>query len=558
MNQIFGYQILNEDDSYNNIVFKGTKCVLPSIDYDSTSPQVKIFAHSNSSLQSYYSYKHKVYSYVWGIPSHPKIAMSDIPEWCAKVADEKRYELFRELVGSFAVIIDDPIQHRITFVTDILGVRPMFLGNYKGRLVFGSSVWPMYEEGLSSGEINYDAVSSLIAYGYNCTGGSLFSDLNKIPPGTAVIFQEGQYTEASYTIINPNSEKPDAGKIAKDLHDIISATVKTLMANFNHVSLSLSGGFDSRYLLALILSLGKASIDCATVNFTEAEGQIASEVAKTFNVPLKTCKIRGSVWDMYEQVYHFTPDGFPITKNVNYCVAEEFPGIPMVNGFLGGILIRGVCDSIMGKYEDEWKGDLADVLQERYLFTSLKMFRKDIAERIKMRSRLPMEDAVRKGSQLGKIFFWTNIYYNQRYYISNNFLQHIAITEALLPFYSWELLLYKMSHDDRLFNRDVFLRIFKDNFPKLGRIPHADDLKSKKTKLFGVAQCTRKWANEIFPLICSKDWLSLLQRKHSMMRNVAGITGLRKAEASIFILERLYLLEKKARETGLNFDWDSI
>jgi hypothetical protein len=305
----------------------------------------------------------------------------------------------------------------------------------------------------------------------------------------------------------------------------------------------------------LILSLGTASVDCATVNFTEAEGQIASETAKTLNVPLKTCQVRESEWDLYEQVYHFTPDGFPITKNVNYCVAEQFPGIPMVNGFLGGILIRGVKDTIKGKYEDEWKGDLADILQQTYLFACLKMVRKDIAERIQMRSRIPMEDAVRKGSQFGKVFAWTNIYYHQPYYISNNFYSTLR-SRALLHFV--ELLSYKMSHDNRLFTRDIFLGIFKNNFPKLAQIPHADDLRSIKTGLFGVARCTKQWAREIFPVLCSKDWLSLVQRKHGMMRNMAGIVGLRKSESSIFFLERLYLLEKKARETGIDFDWNSI
>lgn len=558
MKQVFGYQILPGERSATNILLDGTTPVFTPAPSDWMAGQLRIFAPSQSHLKTFSSHEQKSYTYVWGSPVHSEIAISDIPQWCSKVAADKRYELFRELVGTFVVIIDEPCQHRITFVTDILGVRPMFFGKHKGRLVFGSDVWQMYKKGLISGKINYDAVSSLVAYGFNCTGGSLFSDLNRLPPGSAVIFQEGQYTETSYTKFYPNSETPTAEKISKDIHDIVSSTVKTLLANHHQLSLSLSGGFDSRYLLALILSLGTASVDCATVNFTEAEGRIAAEVAETLKVPLKTCQVRESEWDLYEQVYHFTHDGFPITKNVNYCVAEQFPSIPMVNGFLGGILIRGVKDTIKGKYEDEWEGDLADILQQSYLKTSLKMFRKDLAERIQMRSRIPMEDAVRKGSQFGKVFAWTNIYYHQPYYISNNFLQHIGITEALLPFYSWELLLYKMSHDTRLFTRDIFLGIFKNNFPKLAQIPHADDLRSKKIRLFGVARCTKKWAREIFPVLCSKDWLSLVQRKHGMMRNMAGIVGLRKAESSIFLLERLYLLEKKARETGIDFDWEYI
>jgi hypothetical protein len=557
MNQILGCQILPGGNPLNDVEFKGTYSVIPLSNHYLKIAQIKLFAEPHSRVLSGYSEQHQSYSYVWGIPAHPKVAMPDIPGWCAKVAAEKRYELFRELVGTFVVIIDEPCQQRITFVTDILGIRPMFFGKYRGRLVFGSNVWQIYKEGLSSGKINYDAVSSWIAYGYNCTDGSLFSDLKRMPPGAAVIFQEGQYTEFSYTKYDPTLETPSAEQISKDLYDIVSSTVKTLLADYQHVSLSLSGGFDSRFLLSLIVSLGSTSVDCATVNYNEAEGQIASEVAKTLKVPHKTIHVSSSEWDLYEQVYHSTPDGFPITKNVNYCVAERFPDIPMVNGFMGD-RIRGVGDTVMGKYEEEWNSNLADVLQQRHLHACLKMFRKDIAELIKMRSRVPMEDAVRKGSDIGRVFQWANYYYRQRQYISNNFLQHIGITEALLPFYSWELLSYKMNHDCRLFGRDIYNRIFKNYSPSLAHIPHAGDLPLKKKHLFRVARCTKQWARELFPVLCNKNWLSLLQRENGMIRNMAGIAGLRKAEPSVFLMERLYLLEKKARESGLDFDWDGI
>ena len=558
MNQIFGYQILPEDASSNHFVFDETKLVSPSANFDSRPGQVQIFAQSNSHFQCCFSQKYRAYSYVWGIPAHPDISTSDIPKWCANAVVERRYGRFRELIGTFVVIIDEPEQNRITFVTDILGVRPMFHGKHNGRIVFGSNVWSIQRAGLTKGEIDYDAVSAWISYGYNCTDGTIFSDLRRLPPGSAVVLQDGQFTQIPYVAFESKSQAPEIEQVSEEVHHIVSSTIKPLLANHPRIIFSLSGGYDSRYLLALSLSLGKTSVECATVSYTEEEGHVAHQVAEILGVPLKTHNINGSIWNLYDKVYHFTADGFPISKFVTYCLAQQYPEIPMVNGFMGDSLIRGSKDTFLGKYETEWGYDLAEVLQRKHLFANFKLFRREVVERIQMRSRVPMEKAAQKGASIGKVFGWADFYYRQRFYISNNFLQHIEITETLLPFYSWKLLAYKMEHDYKLFNRDIYHVIFLTHFPQLAKIPHASDLPTKKYHHFGVAKCTNQWSRELFPIICNKEWLSLLRKKLCIPLDLAGIAGLRRAESSIFLLERLYLLEKRMRDVGLDFDWECI
>ena len=559
MNQIFGYQILPEGLSSSDNVFEGTQLVLPSTSFNCNNNvgQLRIFAEPNSHLQCSFSQKHKSRSYIWGIPAHPEITTKDIPEWCLNVVHERNYGCFKELIGPFVAIIDEPDRHRITFITDILGVRPMFIGNHNNRVVFGSKVWPIYKAGLSTGAVDYDAVSSWIAYGFNCTNGTLFSDLRRLPPGSVVTLQDGQYTEIPYAEFNTEPQKIEAKQVVEDLHSIVSSTVKILLSNHNKVSFALSGGYDSRYLLALSSSLTKTSAECYTVSNIEEAG-IVRQVADTLKVPLKKCSINGSIWDLYDEVFQFTADGFPISKFVTFRIAQEHSGIPMVNGFMGDSLMRGSKDTFLGKYETEWGCDLADVLQRKHLFTNFKIFRKNIAKRIKMRARIPMEEAVQKGSSIGKVFAWADFYYRQRHYTSNNFMQHLENTEALLPFYSWELLAYKVKSDYKVFNENVYRMIFHTYFPELAKIPFASDLPKKRYQHVRVARCTKEWARQIFPLIFNKKWLSLLAKRRCVPIDIAGIAGLQRAESSIFLLEKLYLLEKSARDADLDFDWECI
>ena len=168
-----------------------------------------------------------------------------------------------------------------------------------------------------------------------------------------------------------------------------------------------------------------------------------------------------------------------------------------------------------------------------------------------------MEKAVREGSKIGKVFGWQDFYYTHRFYISNNFLQHIGLTEVLIPFYSWALLSYKMEHAYRVFNWDTYRGIFQKHYPELGKIPHAYDVPSNE-KTFKAAKCTKQWAGQILPVLKNKNYLSLLQKRWCIPLDIGGFAGLQRAELAVFIFKRLYLLEKKVKEAGLDFDWDCI
>jgi hypothetical protein len=561
MNQVFGYQISAEDPFSKNIVFDGTKPVsLPSA-FDRKLCQLNVFAHPDSNLKAYVSKKNHSITYLLGIPAHPHITAAEIPKWSSRILAAGDYECFRELLGAFVIIVDEPLEGRITFVSDIMGLRPFFIGKNNDRIVFGTDVWTLYQAGLCNGKIDYDAVSEWISYRYCLGDRSLFSSLKRLPFGTVSIFQDDSHTEISYTEFQPKSYTPPPEQVAEDVYTIVASTVKTLLADYPRVSLALSGGYDSRFLLALCSSLTKATIECATVSFNRAEGSLAAQVADTLELPLKIFPEKKSEWDYYDNLYHFTPNGFPISKFVTYCVAKAYPRIPMLNGFLGDVLVRGALNKIQEKYETEWDEDLVDVLERKHAPFNYKVFRKiirkDISERIRMRSRPLMGKAVRKASHMNKVFNWAGIYYRQRHYISNNFVQHIGITEALIPYYSWPLLSYEMEHKPEVFSRDIYQRIFQTHYPKLAKIPWAKDLASPK-KTFRAAWCTKQCAGQILPVICNKNYLSLLQKRTCIPLNIAGFTQLQKAQTAIFLFKRLYLLEKRAKEAGLDFDWNCI
>ena len=555
---LLGYQTCGRSSGAIDPRLSGMHPVLPVETIKGCSSQISLFAQSETIVKSWVSVENSAYIYVWGNPVHPGLSGEGLWKWCMTIVEEERYESLKDLLGVFVILIDEPQQHRLTFVTDLLGVRPMFLASQAGNIVFGSDVWSLHQAGFSNGKINYDAVSAWIVYGYNCTNQSLFSGLRRLAAGSVNIFRDGKQIEFSYVNFESSSRVLPIEQVVEDIHGIVSSTNAVLLGNQSKASIALSGGYDSRYLLALSSTLPSTTLECCTVSFSEEEKLISRQVAEYLGVPLQNIPVDGSIWNLYDNVYHFTGDGFPISKFVTYCVAQQLSGVPMVNGFMGDSLIRGSKDTFLGKGESEWKESLVDVLQKKHMITNCWAFRDDTAKRILARSRVPMEYAVELGSALGKVFAWTDFYYRQRFYISNNFLQHSHLSDALLPFYSWHLLAYKISHDYSMFTSEVYQQIFMQYFKGLSTIPRASDMTAKNKGVFGGAQCTRQWAREILPELCTNKWLSCLEKKRCLPLMVAGLFGMRRVESSMLLFKRLHLLEKTCRNFGVDLDWDAI
>jgi hypothetical protein len=485
--------------------------------------------------------------------------------WCAEVVAERRFERLRELLGTFVAIVDEPRERRVTVMTDPLGIRPIFVGRAGKRLVFGSDVWALYRAGASRGECDYDAVATWLAYNYNCTDGSLFKDLRRLAPGTATVLKDGQQAEEiRYAVLESGDLPVTQEDAAREVHRTVSASLKTLVSDASHVTAALSGGFDSRYVLALARQAGTELDDVATVRFSPQEGEIADRVAAALGVSLRSVQIGASVWDIYGgDVHHFMADGFPISRFVTHCLAKQRPGTLMINGFVGDSLVRGSHDRISGKLESEWGGDLAGVLQQAHFAISLNLFRPSIRDRIKARSRVPMENAVRRGA--GKVFNWADLYLRQRFYISNNFLQHLDWAESLLPFYSWALMSYKMRHDSRAFGRDVYRGIFGRWFPQLADIPHADDLPRVRSSP-KPANCMVKWARQIVGKPSRLTGLTPLAERICLplvLLTAAGVPAGRRrltpiVEDAMLTIRRMDLLERRMRDNHLTMNWDSL
>jgi len=581
-NQVLGCLSNSEETFRDSIQIPGIELLAHSKGPDGGRWRLEILGTPKTIVLSGSPPQHNASAYIWGTVAHPDIPILQIPAWAAQIVAERRYERLKELLGYFVIFVEEPAKRRLSIVSDILGVRPLFYRLEKTRLIFGSHAWLLHHAGLTSGKIDWDAVSSWILQGCNYTDKALFADLHRLDAGSVVIFEENRQQVTPYVHFTVSDRMLSPQEAAEGIHAIMTPVCKTLYSQYRKLNIALSGGYDSRYCLAMALEANADIEKTTTVSFTEEEGQMAAEVASVLGVQLETMPVEGSTWDMYDRLYHFTPDGFPITKFVTHCLAQRYPGMTMVNGYLGGPLLRAY--EYKGFNEPSGQVDWPSLLLERNFFVTgpirlARWFGEELTQHVLRRARDAMAFAMDKGAYMNRLLSWADLYFAQPRYYANNFMQHLHLAEAILPLYSYPLIAFKLEHHPSVLSKETCVNIFQANFPKLATIPHATDLEasnaarrdssflSRLTHRPTVARCTAKWARQLLPTMIDPHSLPALRKKRTVLYTLASMSYLlqrcnhrlaESTESAIFNFERFYLLEKRCRDAGLKFDWHSI
>jgi len=142
--------------------------------------------------------------------------------------------------------------------------------------------------------------------------------------------------------------------------------------------------------------------------------------------------------------------------------------------------------------------------------------------------------------------------------IRRKFLPLLRSRHSFLPFYNWPLLSYKIQHDCKIFNRTVYENIFQEYFPGLAKIPHSRDLPRWRGQPPPTAKCTKPWSRNLLQAMCDKDHLTLIDKVKCMPRLLMGTIVGKRYETMIHNVQRLYLLEDRAKSSGIRFDWEEI
>src|SRR5262245_55636326 len=100
---------------------------------------------------------------------------------------EERGDAFLDaLEGMFGLAVWDRTRGRLIVARDPLGIKPIYYRLTQRELVFGSEAKSIMRVPGVAARLDPSALSQYLAFGYVSAPASIFSELRKLPPGTAL------------------------------------------------------------------------------------------------------------------------------------------------------------------------------------------------------------------------------------------------------------------------------------------------------------------------------------------------------------------------------------
>jgi asparagine synthase (glutamine-hydrolysing) len=221
--------------------------------------------------------------------SDTEVMLAAIEEWGLDAA-------VRRFVGMFAFALWDGRDRVLHLVRDRLGIKPLYYGFSGGALLFASELKALRAYPDFMADIDRNALTLLMRFGYIPGPYSIYRGILKLPPGTIVSFQtEGGENPAS---VRPRSYwslpglaehgerepfRASEEEACDELERLLRDSVRLRMVADVPVGAFLSGGIDSSTVVALMQAESVRPIKTFTIGFTDHlhdEAPYAAEVAE--------------------------------------------------------------------------------------------------------------------------------------------------------------------------------------------------------------------------------------------------------------------------------------
>ncbi len=191
--------------------------------------------------------------------------------------------------GMFAFALWDESAQKLLLVRDRLGVKPLFVYQKGGVLLFASELKAFLQYPDFDKTINHQAVSLFLQYGYIPAHSCIYQHVQKLQAGTTMIFAKNEPTQAiKYWDLATCYNNPQP--IADNYADILAQTESHLLDSLRlrmvadvPVGAFLSGGVDSSLTVALLTKKLGYNLQTFTIGFNDKshnEAHFAKTVAQ--------------------------------------------------------------------------------------------------------------------------------------------------------------------------------------------------------------------------------------------------------------------------------------
>ncbi|MBP7864249.1 asparagine synthase (glutamine-hydrolyzing), partial [bacterium] len=174
------------------------------------------------------------------------------------------------LEGMFAFAIYDKNQKRLLIARDRMGEKPLHYAIVNNHLVFCSEIKGILAFPGFKKEVDSFALRQYMALEYVPAPRSIFAGINKLPPASYLLVENGQIKTKTYWQIPRQENQMGEREALTRLKELLDESIKLRLISDVPLGVFLSGGIDSSIITAMAAKHVSHKLQTFSIGFEEA------------------------------------------------------------------------------------------------------------------------------------------------------------------------------------------------------------------------------------------------------------------------------------------------
>ncbi|MCM3904755.1 MAG: asparagine synthase (glutamine-hydrolyzing) [Pyrinomonadaceae bacterium] len=186
--------------------------------------------------------------------------------------DRLGIESLKRLRGMFALAIYDDVHRRLILARDCAGKKPLnYAETSSGGVVFASEIGALISHPEINKEINREAIDRFLSFRIIPAPLTIYRDVHKVKPGTAMVFERGRMTEQrywSFDFTERHQEKTEA-ELIQTIDELLVDAVRVRLQSEVPLGALLSGGLDSSLIVSIMSQMIQEPMHTFSIGFAD-------------------------------------------------------------------------------------------------------------------------------------------------------------------------------------------------------------------------------------------------------------------------------------------------
>ncbi len=192
----------------------------------------------------------------------------------------------KRLNGMFAIAIDDAREDALYLVRDRIGVKPLYVADEGGRVLFGSEIKALAPAGGTAGGVDLEALHHFLTFNYIPAPWTIWRGVRHVMPGTWVRYgRGGTHTERWWNLADQREQDHAFDDWAAEFMSVLDDATRIRLRADVPWGAFLSGGVDSSTIVGLMARHVQQPVKTFCIGFADPrfdESAYALDAARRF------------------------------------------------------------------------------------------------------------------------------------------------------------------------------------------------------------------------------------------------------------------------------------